>query len=314
MIRLKVTPVVGLPQFTGWSQVAESTTSASTRLVCVFAISGKHAGNVGRDVSDKISDFYYYDIEQFHEFIEKIVEFAEENDCKLFISCALINGSKSIFATRGGSVFLKRKEKVGQILFSKDETKIVGGSYTKDDVFVLTTYQASQFLNEIEQKFSQGFDVDIIITSVVPGLHAQTDSSLSAIVFINQTHSNEKLQKNKEFSSVEVESTTDDIPKVTTEIEKEPNKEVGKDYDKRLEISTDLSNSGKSVQRIVKTLAKIKILTKLFYGKSKTILQYSFNWLLRIFKKIIFLICSITNKLTESVETCYMRVSAIFRI
>ena len=186
MIRLKVTPVVGLPQFTGWSQVAESTSSASTRLISVFAISGKHAGNVGRDVSDKISDFYYYDIEQLHEFVLDLVEFVKENDCELFISCALISGNSSVFVTRGGSVFLKRKEKIGKILFSQDQIKIVKGSYTNDDVFVLTTLQASQFLNEIEQKFSQGFDVDIIITSVVPGLHAQTDSSLSAIVFINQ--------------------------------------------------------------------------------------------------------------------------------
>lgn len=186
MIRLKVTPVVGLPQFTGWSQVAESTSSASSRLVSVFAVSGKHAGNVGRDIADKISEFYFYDIEQLHEFVKGLIAFAQENDCELFLSAALVSGKKSIFITRGGSVFLKRKEKMGQILFSQDSVKIVEGSYQDGDVFVLTTLQASQFLNEIEQKFIQGFEVDIIITSVVPGLHAQTDSSLSAIVFINQ--------------------------------------------------------------------------------------------------------------------------------
>ena len=55
MLQLKVTPIVGLPQFTGWSQVVESTNSVSSRLICVFAVSGKHAGTVGRDVNQKIS-------------------------------------------------------------------------------------------------------------------------------------------------------------------------------------------------------------------------------------------------------------------
>ena len=230
MIRLKVTPVVGLPQFTGWSQVAESTSSASTRLISVFAISGKHAGNVGRDVSDKISDFYYYDVEQLHEFIQELVEFVEENSCELFISCALINGDKSVFITKGGSVFLKRKEKIGKILFSQDQIKIVSGSYTNSDVFVLTTLQASQFLNEIEQKFSQGFDVDIIITSVVPGLHAQTDSSLSAIVFINQVTEGEELA----FSKILL-NKDDELKNTEIEID-----DLDDDIDQGIEVTADL--------------------------------------------------------------------------
>lgn len=186
MLHLKVTPVVGLPQFTGWSQVAENTTSANSRLICVFAVSGKHSGNVGRDISEQIADFYFYDVEQLHEFIEKLIFYVHENGCKLYISCAFISGSNSIFLTYGGSVFLKRGENAGQILASQDELKLVQGKYNPKDVYVLTTFQATQFLNEIEQKFIQGFDVDIIITSIVPGLHAQHDSSLSAIVFVTK--------------------------------------------------------------------------------------------------------------------------------
>jgi hypothetical protein len=267
MIRLKVTPVVGLPQFTGWSQVAESTSSASTRLVSVFAISGKHAGNVGRDVSDKISDFYYYDVKQLHEFIEELVEFVEKDDCKLFISCALINGDKSVFATRGGSVFLKRKEKAGNILYSGDKTKIVEGSYTDDDVFVLTTYQASQFLNEIEQKFIQGFDVDIIITSVVPGLHAQTDSSLSAIVFINKIPNDENKKPASTRGAEDNDSSKLENPVPSGE-------QVKYKKSKRFEINMDLSPEGaesKFVAIAKKTIDfsfKLVVFGKVFFKKS----------------------------------------------
>lgn len=186
MLRLKVTPVVGLPQFTGWSQVAESTVSPSARLICVYAISGKHAGNVGRDISQTISNFYFSDVEQFHEFLQSIIDTAHQNECKIFLACALIGRTTSIFTTYGGSIFLKRGSKVGKILSSETEIKILQGNYDANDVFVLTTSQADQFLSEIEIKFVQGYDVDIIITSVVPGLHAQVDSSLSALVFITK--------------------------------------------------------------------------------------------------------------------------------
>ncbi len=186
MLRLKVTPVVGLPQFTGWSQVAESTVSVSARLIVVYAISGKHAGNVGRDINEKVSDYYFHDAQQLHEFLQQLVSYAHTNECKIYFSCAVLGKNKSIFATYGGSIFLKRGEKSGRILLSDYDVKIIEGNYVVDDVYVLTTLQADQFLSEIQLKFGQGYDTDIIITSVVPGLHAQVDSSLSALVFITK--------------------------------------------------------------------------------------------------------------------------------
>lgn len=199
MLRLKVTPVVGLPQFTGWSQVAESTVSVSVRLILVYAISGRHAGNVGRDISEKVSDFYFYDVEQLHDFLNQLVDFAHSNECKIYFSCAVLGRTKSVFATYGGSVFLRRGDRSGKILMSDYEVKVVEGNYVENDIFVLTTLQADQFLNEVQLKFQQGYDTDIIITSVVPGLHAQDDSSLSALVFINKDEEREEeIEKIKE--------------------------------------------------------------------------------------------------------------------
>lgn len=211
MLRLKVTPVVGLPQFTGWSQVAESTASASARLICVFAISGKHAGNVGRDINEQISDFYYYDAQQLHEFLLKIIAYAHENECKMYFACAILHRGKSVFATYGGAVFLKRQEKSGKILESDFDIRVVEGSYVPDDVFVLTTLQATQFLSEIQLKFQQGYDSDIIITSVVPGLHAQTDSSLSALVFISKDDEPEHRSHEAESAFFETELEHDEF-------------------------------------------------------------------------------------------------------
>nr|MBP7842852.1 hypothetical protein [Candidatus Woesebacteria bacterium] len=202
MLRLKVTPVVGLPQFTGWSQVAESTVSVSARLIVVYAISGKHAGNVGRDINEKVSEYYFHDVEQLHEFLQQLVSYAHTNECKIYFSCVVLGKNKSIFATYGGSIFLKRGEKSGRILLSDYDVKIIEGNYVAEDVYVLTTLQADQFLSEIQLKFAQGYDTDIIITSVVPGLHAQSDSSLSALVFITKDEEkSEELEHLKEAAA-----------------------------------------------------------------------------------------------------------------
>lgn len=328
MIRLKVTPVVGLPQFTGWSQVAESTSSASSRLVSVFAVSGKHAGNVGRDIADKISEFYFYDIEQLHEFIQGLITFAQENDCELFLSVALVNGKKSVFITRGGSVFLKRKDKMGQILFSQDDVKIVEGSYQEGDVFVLTTLQASQFLNEIEQKFIQGFEVDIIITSVVPGLHAQTDSSLSAIVFINEAVEGEDeliqdldqepaIEADIDFdeqddldqdvttqddglvrvSEEELDSTQEDQGRVANQDQQTLNQE-------RVGIEADFSESGIDVKDAVERVSKLRSGLGPVFAKIFGFLRILLMGVLAFFRRILSLVKAINPaEITKKVRS-----------
>jgi len=291
MLRLKVTPVVGLPQFTGWSQVAESTVSVSSRLILVYAISGKHAGNVGRDISEKVSDFYFYDAEQLHDFLQQLVNYAHTNDCKIYFAGAVLGREKSIFATYGGSVFLKRGDKSGRILTSDYEVKIVEGNYIDDDVFVLTTLQADQFLSEIQLKFQQGYDVDIIITSVVPGLHAQEDSSLSAIVFVS-----------KDDESTEDSDQIDDEESPFLEIEGE----VGSKNEGKLLSDIPLVDSEQNINSDnmeQQSLAKVSVeadkievpgfVSKAgIFGKSAMVLAFSklqffLKWLLGIIKRFL---------------------------
>ncbi|GIK84367.1 MAG: hypothetical protein BroJett025_09890 [Patescibacteria group bacterium] len=274
MLRLKVTPVVGLPQFTGWSQVAESTVSVSVRLIVVYAISGKHAGNVGRDISEKVSDYYFYDAEQLHEFLQQLVSYAHANECKMYFACAVLGRSKSIFATYGGTIFLKRGEKSGKILSSEYEVKLVEGTYESDDVFVLTTLQADQFLSEIQLKFQQGYDVDIIITSVVPGLHAQDDSSLSALVFVNKDEDkNEVVAETKEESAPFLEVSEEDLVE-----------EVLSDA-----TEVDLAQVSLEVDKIQvpESVNKAADLGKHWFEVIKDKSVPFFKWLLRLLKKLL---------------------------
>lgn len=183
MYRVNVTPVVGLPQFSGWSQVVSSNFSSS-QLVCAFSILGDHAGNAGRDFTEQISQAQANSSEELQQLVDSLIAVAQELDVKIQLVCGVFTANKVILGTIGGSVFLKRGERTGILLSSFDQVKIVEGKRTAGDVVVLITHQATDFINEIEQKFASGFDTDSVVTSIIPGLHGLNDSSLSSIAFV----------------------------------------------------------------------------------------------------------------------------------
>lgn len=177
----QATPVIGLPKFDGWSQVV---TNPLDSFVCAFSVSGADAGNVGRDIVNLLTSHSPKNFSQFHDLIQLVVDLTNQKDCSLQLSSILFDQDCALI-TFNGRIFLKRNEKVGKILASENELKIVQGKFFAEDDFILTTLQTEVLWGEINQKFSKGFDIDTIITSIIPGLHTQKDSSLSALAFIH---------------------------------------------------------------------------------------------------------------------------------
>jgi hypothetical protein len=212
MYKVDVTPVVGLPQFSGWSQVASSNFNSS-QLVCAFSISGDHAGNIGRDLTEKILQAQVNSSQELHNFITDLITQMEQLDVKLQIAGGVFKSERAILGTAGGHVFLKRSERTGTLLSSVDEVKIIEGKRVAGDTVVLSTHQASDFLNEIELKFTSGFDTDSVVTSIIPGLHGLDDSSLASIAFVTG---------GSEFKEEETLESVPDDSKVEAEPEAEP--------------------------------------------------------------------------------------------
>ncbi len=181
MHNVQVTPIIGLPQFNGWSQV---TTNAKGDLVCSFSVAGLNAGNVGRDVVELINTATPSSAGDIHTLLETISAEVSQKGCQLECSAGWFSPSAAIFATYNGHILLKRLEKVGTLLRSDHQLRIIQGRCDVDDIFVLTTSHAVNFVGEIQQKLIQGYDVDTIITSVVPALHSLSDSSLSSMGFV----------------------------------------------------------------------------------------------------------------------------------
>jgi hypothetical protein len=238
MSKVNITPVVGLPQLLGWSQVVESSPNSKERFICVFSISGTQAGVVGRNLAQRFISSHFFSIESWYQSLEEMVLDSEDQQCQISLASVCIGQQTNTFAALNGSIFLKREEKMGLILNAKKDLRVVEGNQKPDDVILLATAQASQFLPEIELKLGQGYDLETIITSVVPGLHAQEDSSLSAIAFIemktflfDEEHKNlptsglyQMAKENDDFENDNLyqASTSEQTTEVGTESEAKP--------------------------------------------------------------------------------------------
>ncbi len=224
MPNVHVTPIVGLPQFSGWSHVIEGTHSSPHRFVAVLSVSGKQASNVGRDVASLLLAETINSSEELYRKLLSAVDLCQLAECDLAIGAALVSENKTIFAVRRAAVFLRRHTKIGTILQSNGTLKLIEGNRMADDIFALVTEQATQFLGEIELKSKQGYDVDTIITSIVPGVHAQADSSLSAFAFVTQVPSNLDTAEYEQHAleeTVQSEFGEDDIPEEVTDVTSE---------------------------------------------------------------------------------------------
>jgi hypothetical protein len=181
MQSVQVTPLVGLPQVAGWAHVAFS---PDRRLVCAYAIAGQSASNVGRDVADRIAASTSGSAAECHHFLLDLIQEVRDKGCQLQLACQLRLGDRQVAGTYSGQVLLKRGSKTGTLLTSHQELKLIEGKYTPEDVVVLATHQAGTFTGEIEQKLTQGFEVDTIVATLVPQVHGSPDSSLSSMAFV----------------------------------------------------------------------------------------------------------------------------------
>lgn len=264
---VQTAPVIGLPQYRGWSQVS---TNSSKSFVCVFAVEGDNANNFGRDLAEKILDLNPESSSELHQNLLDILSNARKANLKLQLACGLFLDNKGVFATHNGNILLKRNGQIGQIISSTTDLKIIEGKPLDTDIYVMTTFQASGYLNEIKQKLSQGFDVDTIITSVVPNIHGQDNSSLSALSFIWPNSSNPPIESDHKRSYLD-ENIDRDLP--------------GKEYwdkkSQKLEIPPIAEERAKKIANINKP--------NLFLKFIKKILTIVFKIFKIVLKKISFL-------------------------
>ena len=186
MFSLEILPVVGLPQSKGWSQVI---TNVHDELIATFAISGPNANDHGRDVAEIWRRSAPKSAANLHQLLLDVIRRVHQANCEIYFAVGLFLDSDeseipTVFATYNGSILMRKNNKIGQLLHSQGELKVVEGTAQNEMIVVLATQATHSFAGEISQKLHQGFEIGTIVTSLIPGIHGLPDSSLHACSFL----------------------------------------------------------------------------------------------------------------------------------
>jgi hypothetical protein len=79
-------------------------------------------------------------------------------------------GSEVVFVAVRARICLRRGDRFGNILVAGDQVQIKSGKFQPEDIGILATESSDFFVQEVEQKYNQGFQTDTIITSIIPGV------------------------------------------------------------------------------------------------------------------------------------------------
>lgn len=182
---LQVTPVVGLPQSTGWSQVVEHRLDGNRHISICLSVEGDNAGNIGREMIDHVVQQPPKSAQGLFQTSEELVAKANHLECQVSFGLAFYRRLRVTLVSYRSSILLRRDSKLGSILKTDNELGLVEGKFQVDDVFIFVTRQAEQFLSEIKINYGKGYDTEGVITALVPSLHGLEDSSRSSLAFVS---------------------------------------------------------------------------------------------------------------------------------
>ncbi len=203
MQSVRVTPVVGLPQFTKWSQVVDHIFGTGYHLVSALSITGSNAGSLGRDIVQYLLEQEPHNAQELYTVLAACYEVAETQGAHLSMSSGIFIAGASIFATTDSLILLRRKDKLGILLQSNQDISVVEGAQYSDDIFIFSTRAAEQYTASLSQQFAAGFDVDGVITSIVPAIHALEDSAGCALAFVTSVETKTSPQSyHTDYSSL----------------------------------------------------------------------------------------------------------------
>jgi hypothetical protein len=181
--KFQLTPVTGLPQVNGWSQAISH---PSGSLFCVLAVEGQNANSIGKNLTEFLLSKEINNSATLHNVLLDLLQKAREELCKVQLACLVISSeSRVIAATHKGSVCLKRNEKVGEILFSDGDLKIIEGSFQENDVFSLSTEKAKTMFPQLKEDLKSS--TEKIATKLISSIQEQEDSALAAIALLEQS-------------------------------------------------------------------------------------------------------------------------------
>lgn len=180
-MRQTLTPVMGLPSSTGWSQVFQN---ADASVVIALAVSGNRAPESGKALLTEITASSIDSAEMLHQVLNSVINLARKQGVELSLAVRLLLDTQLVSASYNASILLKRAGKVGVLLESPQKLAMVLGKPKATDITILLVGAARALKQEISQKFEHGYAVDSIILSLTPDIQ-QAEEGAIALAFID---------------------------------------------------------------------------------------------------------------------------------
>ncbi len=201
MSQLEISSVIGQPLREGWSHVISN---PSQNFICVLAVGGKNANNIGRSLTDTILSDHLEDAKDVHHLILDLLRETRNNGNRLELALILLDKDQAIFATYNGQILLKRqsenqekKYQIGTLIRSENRPKMIIGRLRSNDTLALMTQQITKLETKLNNQLKRKSELDQIATELVTRVHDQENSSLSAVALVKakQTDLNQDSQQ-----------------------------------------------------------------------------------------------------------------------
>lgn len=201
MSNQNITPIVGLPQTSGWSQVVDSIYQGFT-LIFVFSLQGEGAVDNGKAFVKEILELKALDIKVIYDYVLSLATRCAGLQLKLSVSAGLFKDDQASVLCLDSNVLLNREGRVGVLLSAQREITVTVGKVQKNDLYVFSTKASEIWLELIVQKLTEGKASDAIVTSLVPEIHGLEDSSRHSLAFFSQKFDEKKQKRNQSLISL----------------------------------------------------------------------------------------------------------------
>ncbi|MDA1079480.1 MAG: hypothetical protein O2840_02205 [bacterium] len=182
MWSLRVTPIVGLPTYTDWSQAATFHFD-SGKFAILLSVHGQSAAVLGQSVLNELETAPPESVEDLHTMLTDLQE--NHPDEVFSAACVLVTEEKVTLGTLRAGILLHRDLTTGTVLPVSAEISLRSGKRKPDDVYILLNEQAEQFVPAIEQHFAKGLLAEVVATLLVPAVQSSLrDSGAAAIALV----------------------------------------------------------------------------------------------------------------------------------
>ncbi|HQM15810.1 MAG TPA: hypothetical protein PLM16_01235 [Candidatus Woesebacteria bacterium] len=188
MHQTNIVSVIGSPFENSWATAAQS---GDSRIVAVLAIKSESAKNVGRELVALIEKHSDTSAKAIYNLCLDLLAQARKLEASMQMALVAFGNKptslglpSAVLATNQGQILLKRDRKVGKVVFSANELKLVEGSIKENDEIILATSHTEQLEQSIRHLFKNNPSPDAFASNLRQKVNMLVDSSLFSLSLV----------------------------------------------------------------------------------------------------------------------------------